>query len=141
MEEVGHLYEVSAVFERLGDANRAKRGVTKFFRRELEFENIVPAPEDGGFFTSYEEALEYADCRKTQLERLGMDDRITSEEIRSEKEGYMVHLKYKKFIASRPEFFIDGRTLRVKFLGLNRGFEKVKKVLSDSGGIVHFDIR
>ena len=133
------MRDISAVFESAREAKAAKKALTEFFKRELELWNLLGGigEESSGWHQDLEEVNEYVNSRKAPLERLGMGDRMISE-VKSSQHGYSVVLKYEVCVRGvMPKILIEGRTLRVEGIHVSdEGVDKVKKILTDKGGVV-----
>ena len=137
------MRDISAVFESEREAKAAKKALTEFFKRELELLNLLGSigVESSGGHQDLEEVNEYVNSRKAPLERLGMGDRMISE-VRSSQHGYSAVLKYEVYVMGgiigvMPKILIEGRTLRVEGIHVpDKGVDKVKKILTDKGGVV-----
>ena len=134
------MREISAVFKSAREAKAAKKELTEFFKRELELWNLLGyIGKSTPWHQDLEEVNEYVNSLKAQLEILGMGDRMISE-VSSSQHGYSATLKYEIYATYEvPKILIAGRTLRVEegnsFISY-KGIEKVKKKLTDKGGVV-----
>jgi len=130
-------YCLTAVFKSPKEAKRTKKALKDFINRELELWNLLQCQEEFPSFQDLEKAQDYVDSREAQLESLRMVDRMTNE-VQRIGDRYRAHLKYRIYIAVEPEIQIEGRTLRISTIGTTElGFEKIKQILNENGGITH----
>jgi len=132
---------ISAVFESPKEAKAVKKALTEFFRRDLELWNLLGGiiGECSEWYKDLEKANEFVNIRKVPLERLGMGDRMKIK-VESSEFGYGYHavLEYEVYVMERiPEIHVVGKTLQIeKTYITDQGVDKIKKILTDKGGIV-----
>ena len=132
--------DITAVLESERKVKTAKRALTDFINRERELWNITHFERESPRFETLEQANEYLNSRKAQLEELGMADRMVSE-VKHTEHGYNTDIKYVIcFGRFEPKISVVGRTLQLKLTISStlekQCYDKFKKILTDNGGIV-----
>jgi len=131
---------IAAVFETEKKLKTAEKALTDFINRERELWNITQCIEHSPRFETLEQAEKYLNSRNAQLEELGMADRMVSE-VKHIGEGHNTHIKYKICVGpNEPKISVVGRTLQLRIdvpdYEPKLCCDKVKKILTDNGGIV-----